>query len=94
MATVVQRNGIRSRIVVRDVQKRHFAPGVSVVVAPGGGYLRIPRAAEHLQPSVLMFQDTRLYCVDRFCTLSLNGLSAFLVVCIDSSLFTVLGGNG
>ena len=53
VATILQRDGIRTALVVFNVEQGNRRPRVAIVRREGSGYVRIMRAHRHLQAPVL-----------------------------------------
>ena len=95
MATVFQRDGVGTRLVVGNIQKCHVSPCVTIVTGEGSAYLAVTRAHQDLQPTVFQFQDRGLDAVYGVATVlggyasGIRSLDVFLVA-LGTSGFHVL----
>ena len=94
MTTVFQGHGIKSGIVVFNVEQSHFAPCITIVTAPARSHLGIACAADYLQATIFVPQDSGLDAIDRLRAFSLDGLAGFHVVRIGSPLLAELRRHG
>ena len=85
MTTVLHCYGISARLVVGNVEQGDWSPCVTIVGGEGCANLAVAGAHEHLQTSVLQFQDRRLDAVNRVATIlrslasGIGSLDVFLV---------------
>ena len=70
MTTIGKSDGIGARIIVGNIDKGYWAPGVTIVGTEAGGNFGIARTAENLQPAIGKTQYARLNGIYRFYLLS------------------------